>query len=194
MMCSNMKFFTKIALALLAATTFSMAEINVGGHIGGSYNMLWDVDTYMEDYSGLGFNAGVEAKIALPIIAVVPGVYFAYESVGKTDYGVDYTLSKTGIEVPVMARLSLLPIVFVEAGPQLNINMSTTIEFGDEEFDDSNASTAEFGIAVGAGADLPVLPLTVDVRFFMGLSSMSDDDEFTGKRMGIDLGVTYWFL
>lgn len=188
-----MKIVTKIALALLTVASFSFAEMSIGGHVGGSYNMLWDVDEYMDDYSGLGFNVGAEAKFALPVIAVVPGVYFAYETVSKSSYGVDYTVTKTGLEIPVMARLSLLPIVFVEAGPQLNINFSTNIEFANEEFDDSDASTAEFGLAFGAGADLPVLPLTVDVRFFLGLSSMSDNDEFTGKRMGIDLGVTYWF-
>jgi len=193
-----MKLFSKIALALLAAVSFSMAQINVGGHVGGSYNTLWDVDSYMEDFSGMGFNVGVEAKIAIPFIAVVPGLYFSYETLEKSAFGTDYTLTKSGIEIPVMARFSPLPILFVEAGPQLNINTSTKVEFSNsfdsEKFDDKKAASTEFGIAVGVGADLPVLPLTVDVRLFVGCTSMSDHDEFTGKRMGVDLGVTYWFL
>ena len=217
-----MQFFKKTILGLLTAASMAAAQFSVGGHVGGSYNMWWNLPDGMDDApSGLGFNAGVEAKIAIPMIAVVPGVLFSY-SAPSNDF-IDQTIMD--LDIPVMVRFSPLPLLFVQAGPQLNFNLKYKeeyknegiddaidvldglgdlyadlgIDMGDYGYDDSDYSgaveedpnTVEFGLTFGIGVDLP-LGLTIDFRYFLGLNEFIDEGKV--KRMNMNLGVTYWFL
>ena len=167
--------------------------------------MLYNIPTEVasDDISGFGFSAGADFKLGLAMLQVVPGAYFAYETeCGDLDPAGEYCFAQTTLEVPVMARYSIIPMLFVEAGPQFAFNISSTYEisgtgfsYADAESQDvEDASFMELGLSVGVGVDLPILPLTVDLKYTIGLTTLSDAEGADVKRMAIDLGVTYWFL
>ena len=118
----------KILLAAFIAATASFAQIDFGARVGANVNTIRGDDS--ENFgSGIGFNAGAAVKISLPLlpITLAPEVLidmrnFTYERNNK--------LSSTtwALDIPVMVRFSLLPILFIEGGPQFTFNLSTTSE------------------------------------------------------------------
>ena len=212
--------FKKIILAavLAASAVFAQLPISVGGHAAFSYGTAWG--DHSGDLAGwvAGFNAGVAAKVSLPLISVVSLLEVGYRRFsgkdGLRDNPVKVDVSLTYLEIPVLARISVLPLIFVDAGVSLGFNLSTTAEveiFGmplDFEIPSEAKNTVEFGILAGFGAT--VLPnLEVNARFALGLTDMADvakiinlekdedEAEFPKvgfKNMRFQIGATYWFI
>lgn len=189
----------KIILAAVVAATASFAQINFGVHAGVDLNTLWGDDT--EDAaSGIGFQAGAAAKISLPMlpITIAPEVLI---DMRNYDLHEDVTTTEWALDIPVLLRISLLPILYLEAGPELAFNLSTSTDVGDKitfKADDDNFNTVEFDLVFGVGTG--ILPLVdIDFRVILGLTNIYDDDSIAGtseldiKNMQFALGATYWF-
>ena len=189
----------KIILAAVVAATASFAQINFGVHAGVDLNTLWGDDT--EDAaSGIGFQAGAAAKISLPMlpITIAPEVLI---DMRNYDLREDVTTTEWALDIPVLLRISLLPILYLEAGPELAFNLSTSTDVGDKitfKADDDNFNTVEFDLVFGVGTG--ILPLVdIDFRVILGLTNIYDDDSIAGtseldiKNMQFALGATYWF-
>ncbi|MBO7414518.1 MAG: PorT family protein [Fibrobacter sp.] len=197
------KLFFLVAVMLFAASS-AFAQFSLGGHAAVNYSTMWGDETDDVPW-GLGFNAGVATKISLGLFAVAPEV-----DVGlRRQSDDDVTWSTWAIEIPILARINVLPILFIEAGPQLAFLLSSeveqdfgmgkvTVDYGDDKIDALN--TFEFGLAAGVGAT--VIPnLDVNFRAVFGLTSVIDSkkvfpeaDEQSIKNMQFQLGATYWFM
>lgn len=199
-----MKKLYLIVAAILLATGLSFAQVNVGGHAALTFGTDWGDDT-SEDPWGLGFNAGVAAKFGLNnMIAVVPEVDVALRRLSDDDV----TWSTWAIEIPVLARINVMPQLYLEVGPQIAFLLSSeierdygfgsqTVDLGSSEIDALN--TFEFGIDAGVG--FSVMPnLDVNFRFALGLTSIIDskkmgaEDDEAVKNMQLQVGATYWFM
>lgn len=189
----------KIILAAVVAATASFAQINFGVHAGVDINTLWGDDT--EDAaSGIGFQAGAAAKISLPMlpITIAPEVLI---DMRNYDLREDVTTTEWALDIPVLVRFSLLPILYLEAGPELAFNLSTSTDYGSKvtvKADDDNFNTVEFDLVFGVGTG--ILPLVdIDFRVILGLTNIYDDESIAGtseldiKNMQFALGATYWF-
>ena len=189
----------KIILAAALAATASFAQINFGIRAGVDMNTLWGDDT--EDAaSGIGFQAGIGAKISLPLlpITVAPEVVI---DMRNYDLREDVTTTEWALDIPVLVRFSLLPILYLEAGPELAFNLSTSTDYGDKvtvKADDDAFNTVEFDLVFGVGTG--ILPLVdIDFRVVLGLTNIYDDESIAGtseldiKNMQFVLGATYWF-
>jgi opacity protein-like surface antigen len=100
------------------------------------------------DISSLtGFHAGVFASIDLVIIDVVPELVYSTQgaSFGNQDVNLNY------FNVPIMARLNLLKILYLEAGPQFGFLVGA--DDGTDNSKDNYEST-DFSVGVGAGVEL----------------------------------------
>ena len=189
----------KIILAAVVAATASFAQINFGVHAGVDINTLWGDDT--EDAaSGIGFQAGAAAKISLPMlpITIAPEVLI---DMRNYDLREDVTTTEWALDIPVLVRFSLLPILYLEAGPELAFNLSTSTDYGNKvtvKADDDAFNTVEFDLVFGVGTG--ILPLVdIDFRVILGLTNIYDDESIAGtseldiKNMQFALGATYWF-
>ena len=192
----------KIILAAVVAATASFAQINFGVHAGLDMNTFWGDDT--EDASsGIGFQAGAAAKISLPLlpITVAPEVLIDMRNFDVTDKVV---MTEWALDIPVLVRFSLLPILYIEAGPEIAFNLSTTAEDDDGHeitekqleaiFPDFNSF--EFDIVFGVGTGI-VPFVDIDFRVILGMTSFFDDPEIGDpldiSNMQFALGATYWF-
>ncbi|MBO4437379.1 MAG: PorT family protein [Fibrobacter sp.] len=192
----------KIILAAVVAATASFAQINFGVHAGLDMNTFWGDDT--EDASsGIGFQAGAAAKISLPLlpITVAPEVLIDMRNFDVSDKVV---MTEWALDIPVLVRFSLLPILYIEAGPEIAFNLSTTAEDDDGHeitekqleaiFPDFN--TFEFDLVFGVGTGI-VPFVDIDFRVILGMTSFFDDPEIGDpldiSNMQFALGATYWF-
>lgn len=193
--------FKKIILAALLVATASFAQLGFGVHAAGTMSSLWGEDAG-NSASGMGFSAGATAKIGIPFIAVVPEVLIDMRNYTLDDDG-DVTLTQWDLEIPVMVRLSILPILFVEAGPTFAFNLSSTEEIDGKEYElpDDAFNSFEFGLAFGLGTGI-IPMLDIDFRVNLGLTKVLADYDLPMigtveapeiKNLQFALGVSYWF-
>ena len=202
----------KILLAAFIAATASFAQINFGAHVGADLNTLWGDDA--EDVNtGVGFNAGLGVKISLPLlpITLAPEVLVDMRNFSNdvSLFNEKVSVTTWAIDIPVLVRFSVLPILYIEGGPQFAFNISTTGEFEngkDAHVDDYyEYNTFEFDLAFGVGTGI-VPFVDIDFRVVLGMSNFIDDFSDAGvisQLLGSEvpeaanlqfmLGVTYWF-
>ena len=189
--------FKKIlALALLVASA-SFAQINFGAHVGLTGNTFYGDDA--EDAStGAGVELGLAAKISLPMlpITIAPEVLFDLRTVTEEEGSYEISMTEYAVEIPVLIRLSLAPIVFVEAGPTFAFNMGVSVyDNDDNEIDlpDEWFNSLQVGAAVGVGTN--ILPLLdFDFRVNFDFTNFFGDDAHTDAAwLQVALGATYWF-
>lgn len=192
----------KIILAAVVAATASFAQLNVGVHAGLDMNTLWGDDA--EDYgTSVGFNAGVGMKISLPLlpITLAPEVLIDMRNFSIERSGEDLGVTTWALDIPVLVRFSLLPILYLEGGPQFAFNLSTDSEKvgGTTIADWMDFNTFEFDVVLGVGTGI-VPFVDIDFRVVLGLSDfVAEEKGIVGSdapdlsNMQFMLGATYWF-
>jgi hypothetical protein len=198
--------FKKIILAAALAATASFAQLSFGVHAGGDINNVWGDDSDNSE-AGIGFNFGGAVKFSLPLLPLtVEANVLADMRNYEMDYSItDYNVTQWNIDIPVLARFSFLPILFVEAGPMFSFNISQYAEdsAGDEikAFEDVLPTNSfEFDLVFGIGTG--IIPfIDVDFRVNMGLTNIYQDvtvplvgtSEVKISNLQFVLGATYWF-
>lgn len=198
--------FKKIILAAALAATASFAQLSFGVHAGGDINNVWGDDSDNSE-AGIGFNFGGAVKFSLPLLPLtVEANVLADMRNYEMDYSItDYSVTQWNIDIPVLARFSFLPILFVEAGPMFSFNISQYAEdsAGDEikAFEDVLPTNSfEFDLVFGIGTG--IIPfIDVDFRVNMGLTNIYQDvtvplvgtSEVKISNLQFVLGATYWF-
>ena len=193
--------FKKILLAAVLAATASFAQINFGVHAGVDMNTMWGDDVDDDAATGIGFNAGAALKVSLPLlpITIAPEVLIDMRNM---DVSKNVTWTEWALDIPVLVRFSLLPILYLEAGPELAINLSVSAEDDDGnevKYDDDYFNTMEFGVVFGVGTG--IVPLVdIDFRVNLGLTNLYAEQKVLGTTIEVDasmlqfaLGATYWF-
>lgn len=193
--------FKKILLAAVLAATASFAQINFGVHAGVDMNTMWGDDVDDDAATGIGFQAGAALKVSLPLlpITIAPEVLIDMRNL---DIAKNVTWTEWALDIPVLVRFSLLPILYVEAGPELAINLSVSAEDDDgneRKFDDDAFNTMEFDVVFGVGTG--IVPLVdIDFRVILGLTNIYAEQKVLGQTIEVDasnlqfaLGATYWF-
>ncbi len=201
----------KIAMMALALASFSMAEgVSLGGHVSGAYSAFWG-DSDVEDFWGLGFNAGVALYLPFtPSIGFNPEVTFGYrsESDEETEEGLKITgdLSQMNIDIPLLFRFNVVSGLFFEAGPFMSLVLSDDFDYtmeydGEDVTDEYEAEGGEFkwpdqkffemGILAGVGYSI-TQKIDIDARFGLGLTKLYDDGD--EKSFMFHLGGTFWFM
>ena len=141
----------------------------------------------------LGYQLGVFARISLLGIYVQPEVLFSnakseIQFIDVIDENADLIdvvgkVKLNKLDVPVMFGKRFLKVFRINAGPVFTLLLSQNIDqvgVSDTYTDiESNYKSATVGAQIGAGLDLSIL--TIDLRYEMGLQSISD---------GITIGET----
>ncbi|UXX81227.1 PorT family protein [Reichenbachiella carrageenanivorans] len=174
----------KISLLLVVAALFvasaAQAQLSVGLKGGLNFNSA-DVSGGDVD-SKTGYHIGAYAVIKAGPIGIQPEAYFSVQNL-STD-AEDYDLSY--IQVPVLLRLGILKVLYLNAGPQFGFN--TKAEYGGVDYKDE-LKGMDTSIALGAGLDLP-MGLGAQVRWVKGLSNAAEDGG-DWKNSIVQLSVTF---
>ena len=102
------------------------------------------------------------------------------------------------LDFPLLARFSIIPMVYAEAGVNIGFNLiasETNKVAGQETTEDvEDAKTVDFGFIIGGGVS--VIPnIDINVRIVLGIADMREDFGDVGsKNLRFQAGVTYWFL
>ena len=212
--------FKKVLLAALIVTSAAFADFfSVGARAAANFGTAWGDDADDATW-GVGFNAGVALKIdILPVITIIPGLEVDYRRMGgEQDYSdgfreisTDETFGMWYLDIPVLARVKLIPMVFLEGGVAFSFNLSATMDYdetettiatGKTEKESGDMSYSKFvntmdiGLIVGAGVSL-LDKVDVDFRLVLGLNSYMDETDegysLSMKHMRMQAGVIYWF-
>ena len=193
----------KILLVAFVAATASFAQINFGARVGADLNTLWGDDA--EDFgTSVGFNAGLGVKISLPLLpfTIAPEVLIDMRNFSVERAGADLSATTWALDIPVLVRFSLLPILYLEGGPQFAFNLSTDsdkIALGTTIADWYEFNTFEFDVVFGVGTGI-VPFVDIDFRVVLGLTDfIAEEQGIVGSdapdmaNMQFMLGATYWF-
>ncbi len=206
------------AFMLLLPNPSSAAEIKGGLKIGAVSAKLYggqveDLEAILgeESKSRIGFSAGgfITFNIAevfaiqSEILYTMKGIKYEGEIIGTTIkvwWELDY------LEVPVLAKIiiptkgSVKPSLF--AGPAVALKLSGKMktEYGGEpgEGDIEDIKRTDFGLVIGGGLDFGLGSsgrgsLSVDIRYSLGLSSISEFEGNDIKNRVLSMMVGYSF-
>ena len=179
-------------------------------------------DGLLGNYWGVGVNAGIGALFLVsPFFGVNVDVAFAFRQ-GKgrsdvivklfwndesrspemADLEIEYSEMQMNIDVPVLLRLMVPNVLYVEAGPLASFNLyslhKSTIkgDSGPDAFrEEGGLNVFEFDAAIGIGTmrSLPRGMLDFNLRFVLGITPLSDADDSPKTWQG-QLNIGYWFL
>lgn len=97
----------------------------------------------------------------------------------ETDLEVHY------INIPVMAKYSVVEMFYLEAGPQLGILVDDNFGGGDD------LESTDFGLGFGLGVELPI-KVGFNARYNLGLTDVTPNSNIQNRVFQI--GVTYSFV
>ncbi len=161
--------------------------LSVVGGIGVDYRrVFWDVGgmmktqmTKMLDLAGYSYDAYYKSMSS------------SEKMVMETVLGMESTISLLYIDIPVVARITPIPNLFIDAGIDLGINVSasaTTEIMGiekTEDIDDNMKSTIDFGLVAGLGYSITD-KIDIYFRTVIGLTDMVDMTKVVDKLLSGD--------
>lgn len=128
-----------------------------------------------------GYQVGLVTEITFSeYFALQPEILYVNRGAEYDVAGVNVEEDLHYIDIPMLLKFKPIPIVNLYAGPQVSFLINGKYEYGDEgvtyEFDDrDDFKSIDFGLAVGAGAELG--PMFLDVRYSLGLNNALEDRE-----------------
>jgi len=142
------------------------------------------------------FNISETFAIQPEVLYTMKGAKFEETIDGET---IKFEMNFSYLEIPVLLKLmiptpgGIKPSLF--AGPTLAIKLSAKeklVYAGETEEDDiEEMKDTDFGLIIGAGVDFG--KLTVDLRYVLGLTTISEEAEEEAKNGVISLIVGYSF-
>lgn len=189
------KHVLMLALAITFCTTGLMAQGVSGGLKAGLNfaNQNFESDGISMNPDGrTGFHIGAFATINMGTIGIQPELI--YNAVGsKVDLGSfgEVVTKMDYLTIPIMVRINFAKIVNIHAGPNFGFLLSAKQDFdGDEEDIKEFTKGTDLGLGVGLGLDLP-MGLTAALRYNLGLSNVTEEDDATVKNNVFQLSVGY---
>lgn len=182
----NAQFGVKFGVNLASQTFDPDGGIDLGAKtgflLGAVYNM------------GLTDNLSIQPEL----LWMQKGGTAEATGLGKTETVMNY------LEIPIMARYTFGGEslgVYINAGPSIGFGLSgkqenggneTDVEFGG---DDDQSKRIDFAIGAGGGLTFGIAGLSafLDLRYNLGLSSLTNVDTFDVKNRGIAISVGLMF-
>jgi len=191
-----MKSILTVAIAaFLISGTLSAQHVNIG--IKGGLN-LYNVHTEDQDAGDIkpGFNLGLLGHIHLAKQwAFQPEVVFSVQGTKSSIGELDSKLNLNYVNVPLLIQYMFDNGFRIEAGPQIGFLASAKAKVGNEDAVDvkDNFKSVEFGVGAGLSYVHPPSGVGVDVRYNLGLTNITEDDDFVSTNQGFQIGLFYLF-
>jgi len=176
----------KLTLVLLAGFFFAGVHAQLAFGIKGGVNISNVAGSDASGTSSLvGFNAG--AYLTIPVfvqhLSLQPELVYSAQGFKETTGGITTTQHLNYLNIPILFKYSVAG-VFIETGPQAGILMSAKAKALGESADDKNTFYgADWAWVFGAGVKIPMTPISVDVRYNLGMSNIINQTENNGNTL-----------
>ena len=181
--------FLRLGLCAAAFVSLSVTAAHAqkfGMVVGGNWEALVDLEPSLSGsfQTSAGWHVGAFAEFGTPIVSVRPGLI--YSNAGSLMAGLG-TLSiesfrVSNLIVPVDVKLNAIPVLYLFAGPEFQINLSNGAPAPlDEAFNKTN-------VRAGLGLGLQFGRVYLESRYVFGLSSLTktEIDDGNGGMVSID--------
>ena len=180
--------FFVMALATMAITLQTQAQVKLGAKAGVNMSMLTEDDWTMKP----GFHAGAYVQINLvPMFSIQPEVLYSMQG-GKyhdsedllfTTTTLDYKITSHNLIIPIMLQFTPIKQLTIEAGPQFGFNLGTDFDYtldtqlktyltaAGGKFNSDDYNLFDFGLAAGLKANLTP-NVNVYARYVFGLTNV----------------------
>lgn len=200
------------------------SKMGVGAHIDFNYSFLnglaqdWNMGDETDAPAGFGFDAGIRGRIPLvEYLQFVPEINFHYAQLVQEDETAERKFTQVDLEIPLMMRATVLDMLYITAGVQITLNLSSDVKFEEEDVEiggglgtmdmsfeeDIEQKGFGFGIVFGAGFFI-MERLSIDAALVLGLTDVyenKEEDEDAifikmdgGKQMTFKAGLGFWFM
>lgn len=147
------------------------------------------VENFDGTKTNTGFSFGGFFNYSMGNILLQPEILFSQK-------GYEFnttTVNITYLEIPVLAKISLPfsrfnPSLLI--GPALGIKLSATSERNGQSSDFEGLKSTDLGIIFGIDGKLGNLPMLLDIRYNLGLTSIADGGSLKNRVFSIMLGYT----
>ena len=140
-----------------------------------------------------GFTLGGFFNYTMGNILLQPEILFSQKGYEFNTSFSNQTVNITYLEIPVLAKISLPfsglnPSLLI--GPALGIKLSATLERNGQSSDLEGLKSMDLGIIFGIDGKLGNLPMILDIRYNLGLTSIADGGSLKNRVFSIMLGYT----
>jgi len=173
-----------IVLMALAVTTISNAQ-KWGVRAGWNSTTFTGSDAPKDISARSGLYVGVYKELPLvkDLLFINPEIQYSNQGAKSSIAGSSKTYTIDYINVPVMAKIYLIKIISIEAGPQFGFKIN-------DNFDSPKPESFDFGVGGGVGVNLP-LGLSVNLRYISGLNKVIKDSNV--KNAVFQVGAAFQF-
>ncbi|HLT06586.1 MAG TPA: porin family protein [Cyclobacteriaceae bacterium] len=175
-------------LACIVVSIQAEAQVKAGLRAGVNYADLGELNPK----AGIGFHAGTYLRFSLAgILELEPGIQYAQRRFGVHPDFPSSRLHLNYIDVPVVARIGLMPFVDLFAGPQASVLVSKRYK-GEGQFDRLNDfPQQELGALIGIGVSIP-LGINLQASYDFGLTNpVHNGHEIKNRVFKISLGKDF---
>lgn len=200
---------TKLGLGNLKNGDDYTLDVNGSGNLLGNFwgigytlgiDGMFMVNNYFAVHGGFAFSY----KRGIGTSDVTVKLYWndAAKDPEKSDIEVEYKERRKNFDIPLLARVILPNILYVEAGPLASINFyarnksTVTDMYGTQVYREKNGlNVVELDAAFGVGTTKQIRKSMLDfnMRFVLGITPISDADDAPKTWQG-QFNIGYWFL
>lgn len=180
-----MKKIYLLAIGLLLVGSFNaQAQLKLGIKAGPSFPTLEETGGTFDITNNTGWHAGGMLEIKLPLIGIEGDIIYSQTSADVVSVG---AVKSSTVDIPVVAKLYLLKIITIQAGPQFAFLTSSTLN--DQNIKE-NMSISNVRFVAGLGVNLG--PVDVHGRFIFPSNTEMSDIPGELKNSNIQLSVGWW--
>ena len=181
------KIYILLVAVFLVGSMTAQAQLKFGVMGGANFSKIDSSDPALVAKNLTAWHGGLMAEYKATKFGVeVDAIYTQNGS--KFDFsGVTEELKNTYIAIPVVAKIYLLKVLSLQAGPQFSFLTSSKLE--DADFKDQLESS-DLQIVFGAGVDVSMLHASL--RYHLGVKDISKDTQFDLKNNAVMLSIGIW--
>ena len=178
------KVYIAVIALLLVGSLSAQAQIKLGVKAGANFPSLEDTGGNFAIHNNTGWHAGGMLEIKIPLIGIEADVLYSQTGADIPGYG---ELKNTTLDIPILAKLYILKIFNIHAGPQFTFLTSSKLDDVSIKDDIENSNfrfVAGLGVALG--------PLDVHGRFIFPSNSTISTVPADLQHSNIQLSVGWW--
>ncbi len=181
------KLYTLLLVFVLVGAMPAQAQLKLGVRGGLNLPSLNEQNGSISLDAATGWHGGLQVEIKLPILGVEADILYSQVGIDNIDLqGTIGDLKHTTLDIPVVAKLYILKIFNIQAGPQFSFVTSSKI--GDFSVKDQ-IDNKTVGFVAGLGVELAML--NASARFiFPSTTTIQTLGDY--KTSNIQLSVGFW--
>jgi len=183
------KIYVVLVAVLLVGSLSAQAQFKFGVKGGLNFSKFTSTDAAAQAENITAWHGGLMAEIKLPIIGIEADALYTQNG-SKVDLGQGLEdLKNTYIQVPVVAKVYILKVLNVQAGPQFGF--LTGAKDGDNESVKDQLESNDLQIVFGAGVELAMFHASL--RYGLGVKDINKDlINYDLKNNAFMLSVGIW--